>query len=130
MFFITTQLLSSADEVDYSIHWSNFENATVIGYHFHGQGAKAEKIFQSDTKTLVRDSKIDTETLEKAKIKSAKLNAEQTSKLVKLIFSDAEPAPKIACYIPQHIFVFYDENGKAKLAVEICFLCSKIKLSH
>ena len=44
------------------------------------------------------------------------------------IGSDADH-PMMDCYDPHHIFVFYNNEGLPISAIEVCFRCSRVKLS-
>ena len=108
------------------LEW-NIDNITkVVGYRFRISGEDAKGNHPTGSFTLCRDSKVDLATLEKLKDASVELDSAQTRLLLDLVFSDAEPLPHIACYSPHQIFVFYDSEGAAKRAVEICFLCNGV----
>ena len=74
-----------------------------------------------------RDSVVDLSTLEKLKVSSTELNPAQTKRLEDFVFSDVDPLPHVACYSPHQLFVFYDSEGTAKRAIEVCFLCNGLK---
>ncbi len=107
--------------------WKAEGIARVIGYRFRIPGEDEKGGHPTGHFTLCRDSTVDLRSLEKIQVNSAELNSEQIRRLVDLVFSDADPLPHVACYSPHQLFVFYDSEGLAKRAVEICFLCNGVR---
>lgn len=104
--------------------WRQDDVAKVVGYRFrlpgedsgHGDGYA----------TLFEDSMVDLSSLEKLKQTEVELNPKQVQTLLDCIFNDIEPLPNVACYVPHHMFVFYDAEGVVRRAIEVCFECNGV----
>lgn len=98
--------------------WTPPPYAKVVGYRFKQPSEPRERGF-----TLLAKAGLDEKQLAALEVKSADLSAGQIEDLIGALSSGATLYPA-ACYYPQHVFVFYDANGKVTGAIEVCFACT------
>lgn len=55
----------------------------------------------------------------------AKLDAEQTKRLLDAVTVSQAKQERTPCYKPHHAFVFYDKAGKVAAVFEMCFGCNR-----
>lgn len=104
--------------------WKLENFSTIVGYRFRIPGTGEEG--SSDVFTLCRNNQINTKLLGKYQEAKSHLTPKQSNRLLSAIFSEGEALPHVACYIPHHIFIFYDDAGEAKRAIEVCFECNGV----
>lgn len=96
--------------------WKCGSEMKVRGYRFRSNGEL----------TLLNEQGVNLKALGQVKAAQAELNPADVVTLLNSVFSTGDPQPIYACYNPHHIFVFYDKEGKATRAIEVCFECRAI----
>jgi hypothetical protein len=99
------------------VFWPRVKYDRVIGYQYANPWKLDGLIFNGD---LLFDRLPHLKALEK------ELSKEQAHKLLQITFTRVNGQPGALCYMPHHLFVFY-EGQKAVAAIDVCFECDKIK---
>jgi len=107
--------------------WFTEDIIKVVGYRFKIPGENSQGKSPGGHYSLIHDSVIDFDSLNRLKVKRINLKPKQTKELVDLVFNDGDELTPVACYSPHHLFVFYDSAGVAKKAIEICFQCNGVR---
>jgi hypothetical protein len=99
------------------VFWPRIKYDRVVGYQYANPWKLDGLIFEGG---LLVDRLPHLKTLEK------ELSKEQAHQLLQFTFTRGNQAPSALCYIPHHVFIFY-EGKKAVAAIDVCFMCDKIR---
>lgn len=72
---------------------------------------------------------VDVAALSTRVVKSRVLDHRSAEAAIRAMIQGAERHPMMDCYDPHHLFVFYCHEGAPVAALEVCFSCSRVKMS-
>ena len=122
--FCVVYELRDPDESDLRLAGDIFDDSDSFGPDERIQGQAA---WQMGPSVLTRT--LDVAALLRRTVRQKNLLPGQIKKLNRALFKPSVGYPRMSCYAPHHVFVYYNVSGSPVGCAEVCFSCNIMKIS-